>query len=27
MYDFIEMFIPEYPKQVVKKLMLEQENI
>jgi len=27
MYDFIEMFIPEYPKQIVKKLMLEQENI
>jgi LysR family transcriptional regulator, cys regulon transcriptional activator len=27
MYDFIEMFIPEYPKQAVKKLMLEQENI
>ncbi len=27
MYDFIEMFIPEYPKQIVKKLMLDQENI
>lgn len=27
MYDFIEMFIPAYPKQIVKKLMLEQENI
>ena len=26
MYDFIEMFIPEYPKQIVKKLMLDQEN-
>ena len=27
MYDFIEMFIPEYPKQIVKELMLDQENI
>ena len=27
MYDFIEMFIPEYSKQIVKKLMLDQENI
>jgi LysR family cys regulon transcriptional activator len=27
MYDFIGMFIPEYPKQTIKKLMLEQENI
>jgi LysR family cys regulon transcriptional activator len=27
MYDFIEIFIPEYPKQIVKKLMLEQEKI
>jgi LysR family cys regulon transcriptional activator len=26
MYDFIEIFIPEYPKQIVKKLMLDQEN-
>jgi LysR family cys regulon transcriptional activator len=26
MFDFIEIFIPEYPKQIVKKLMLDQEN-
>jgi LysR family cys regulon transcriptional activator len=27
MYDFIEMFTPQFTKQTIKKMMLEQENI
>jgi hypothetical protein len=27
MYDFIEMFTPQYTKQTIKKMMLEQDNI